>query len=209
MKARETVLRRSLCLLGLLLPALLWPLLWSQPVAALCVAPSMQGDWINTEQDGVLRRIDLRFKCCDQVNCPVGQPCVTICSPKENSVRVVGPCATGNCDWGEVVPDYLFQNEAGGYQFTRVDARFQVSGEVRRLVILLLGADELLVHWSVDYPDGSDQKDFSLIERFEREHCVTWGSITICDHYRIEGRPELSIDRRPGLYPPPPKILKK
>ena len=176
MSAQHTVLRCGLCLFGLLISSLLW----SGPISALCVATSMEGDWENAEPEGVLKRIELRFKCCDQVRCPVGGPCVTICNPDQDSVHVHGPCASGTCDWGKVVPDYSFVDAAAGFQYTRVDAHFQIGGENRRLVILLLGSDRLLVHWSIDYPEGSPQKDFSLIEYFERERCFTLMDRKVC-----------------------------
>jgi hypothetical protein len=154
-----------LCLFGL---ALAWP----GCASGSCVAQSMQGEWINTEPDGVLRWIEMEFSCCGPRNCAVGQPCIIVCRPEKDSVRVHGPCATGTCDWGSVVPDYVFSDEASGFEVTRLDATFKAGGEIRRLVILTFGTDSLLVHWSIDYPENSSQKDFSLIEYFKHRQCM-------------------------------------
>jgi hypothetical protein len=136
----------------------------------------MQGKWINADRNGVLRSVELAFPCCDQVFNGVLH-----CDPPQASVHAHGPCATGTCDWGTVVPDYVFQDEVGDHQVTRVDATFRAGAETRRLVILLFSSDSLLVHWSVDYPEGSGQKDFSLIEYFHRLQCITLpGGQTVC-----------------------------
>jgi hypothetical protein len=74
-------------------------------------------------------------------------------------------------------------DESAGYQTTRVDAHFQVGNETRRMVIILLGNDQLIVHWSTDYPAGSTQRDFSLIEYFERERCFTLMGRTVCQSW--------------------------
>ena len=69
--------------------------------------------------------------------------------------------------------EYTFVDRARGNQYTRVDARFVKSGETRRLVILLLDPGHLLAHWSNEYPSGSSQQNFSLIENFAPEKCFT------------------------------------
>ncbi len=174
--ARRPSLRRHMYLCGLLISCLLW----AGPIAASCVATSMEGIWENAQSSGVLQTIEMHFKCCDQIRCPVGGPCVTVCNPSENTVHVHGPCESGSCDWGTVIPDYSFVDAAGGYQYTRVDARFQQGTVTKRLVILLVENDRLLVHWSIDYPEGSPQKDVSLIEYFARARCFIMMGRTLC-----------------------------
>jgi len=189
-------LRYCLCLLGLLISGLLW----STPIDALCIATAMEGNWENVELEGVMKRIELRFKCCDQIMCPSGGPCVTVCNPDEDSLHVYGLCDNGPCDWGRVVPDYSFVDALSGYQCTRVDAHFQVGNETRRLVVLLLGNDRLLVHSSIDYPEGGSQKDFSLIEYFERQRCFTLMGRTVCIG---------PLQRKFELFESIPKVIKK
>lgn len=54
-------------------------LLCSQPVSALCSAPAMEGTWVNSDPNPAIKVMTLRFKCCDQMSCPAGQPCVLVC----------------------------------------------------------------------------------------------------------------------------------
>ena len=167
--------RGCLCLSGLTLAVLMW----SGSAGAMCVAQHMQGEWVNADPQGVLRRIEMQFQCCDQIRCDPS--CHPYCSPAENTVHVHGPCATGTCDWGTVVADYVFYDGASGYQVTRVDATFKAASETRRLVILPFGADSLLVHWSIDYPENSSQRDFSLIEYLRHRQCFTMpGGQKVC-----------------------------
>jgi hypothetical protein len=41
--------------------------------------------------------------------------------------------------------------------------------------VLRLPDGRLLEHWSIDYPAGSSNRDFSLVEYFERRSCITFG----------------------------------
>ncbi|MDJ0951686.1 MAG: hypothetical protein QNJ94_22475 [Alphaproteobacteria bacterium] len=151
---------------------------------ALCLSQDMQGRWINVDGEGQLKRIELAFACCDQVHCSPGQGCFPVCAPEENTVRVYGPCGPNDCDWGQAVPHYLFLDTAAGSQYTRVDARFFSNGETKELVILRLGKDELLVFWSVIFPGGSQDRNFSLVEYFERQHCFTYRGRILCRQKR-------------------------
>jgi len=165
------------------------------PARALCMRGAMEGRWENADPNGLLKQIDLRFKCCEPVGCPAGQPCTPHCDPPNDTVRVHSPCLAASCDWGSVVPSYVFVDAVNG-QVTRVDARYVINGETRQLVILLLPDDRLLVHWSVDYPDASSQRDFSLVEYFERVRCVTFGGREFC-----AVRPALRVINPPSPTP--------
>jgi hypothetical protein len=160
--------------------ALLLASLWSESAVALCAAAIMEGDWQNVGLPVAVSRIALRFKCCDQVFCPIGSPCVTVCHPDKDSVQVYGNCSDGLCNWGQVEPTYSFVDAASGYQYTRVDAQFASGGQAKRLVIILLGNEQLLVHTSFDFPDGNVEKDFSVVEYFERVRCFVVGGRKLC-----------------------------
>jgi hypothetical protein len=173
----NSILRAALTLLLAGFPATGW---------SLCLRQSMDAKWgwENVNDGGLLRRLEIRFTC-DDTGPVIEEP--------QALVHAVGPCESGTCDWGEVVAHYDFLDVASGSpDTTRVDARFTRPGETIDLVILLLSADQLLVHWSLRFPEGSPDKDFSLVEFFRPRKCLTIRGKLICvaRYTRVQDRPE-------------------
>lgn len=144
------------------------------PSYGLCLKQDMEGGWVNRSESGMIKSVNIAFRCCDSVQ--NGQ---TACNPSEDTVRVRGICGgSGTCDWGRVTSQNLFLDESLA-QYTRVDANFETASEKKAMVILRLSADELFIYWSNRFPNNEGQ-DFSVIEHLVRRHCLNYMGHEIC-----------------------------
>jgi hypothetical protein len=141
---------------------------------AICMAQSMSGRWVNMDPNGVIQRATVEFKCCDVV--AGGRQS---CSPPADLIKFQMPCGTTSCEFPFAV-GYTFTDVTAGYHVTRMDGRLKGTNETREAVLVLLPDGRLMVHWSIDYGSGSSNQDFSLVEYFERQRCVTFDGREFC-----------------------------
>lgn len=146
---------------------------------AQCLAQDMEGTW--HDPFGAIKKLHIGFTCCDTVSNVPGQPPPPPCPAAE--ITAWGPCPKlfGICSWGKTPATYDFVSYDGSPQTSRLDAVYADEGDTRRLVILKVSPEELLVFMSVEFPADSTEHQFSTLQTFRNDtSCRYWRGTVVC-----------------------------
>ena len=151
---------------------------------AVCLAQDMEGTWY--DPFGAINKLQIGFTCCDTATITPGQPPPPPCPVAE--ITAWGPCPklSGICSWGKTPATYHFVSNDGSPQTTRLDAVYDDGEDTRRLVILQVSPEELLVFMSVEFPAGSAERQFSTLQTLRNDtSCRYWRGTVVCRDPRL------------------------
>lgn len=151
---------RSTRALSLPLVVALVVLAMAPSAAAICPSQTMEGRWHNVDPNGLIRSVQIDFPCCDTA------PSSCVPTPK---LQFNMPCGSaGNCTLSAVALETFFN----GHQFSRLDSKNSATDVTRHFVVLSLDDERLLIHTTLDFPNGAGADDFTIVEYFEKRRCV-------------------------------------